>query len=181
LVFVPNAYHLTAEEEKARYDLHENNPGDQDYRRFLRRFFDPMNKVLDNNSYGLDFGSGPGPTLHVMFEEAGHTMEIYDIFFADDRSVLKKEYDFICATEVVEHLHCPMRELDKLWSCLKPKGYLGLMTKFVVDNASFQNWHYIRDDTHVTFFSKPTFQWIARQWDAKYSFSGEQVVIFQKP
>lgn len=35
LVFVPRAFHLSAEAEKKYYDLHENHPDDQD---LLKRF-----------------------------------------------------------------------------------------------------------------------------------------------
>jgi len=180
LVFVPETYHLSRREEKSRYELHENHPADQGYRRFLKRFFDPMNKRLADNSTGLDFGAGPGPTLHLMFEEAGHSMEIYDLFFADDRSVFDKKYDFICATEVVEHLHQPMDELNRLWKCLKPSGFLGLMTKMVRSKSAFKKWHYIRDETHVSFFSKATFRWLGKQWDTDLEITGGDLIFFQK-
>ena len=35
LVFVPKCFWLNAEDEKATYDLHENNSQDQGYRKFL--------------------------------------------------------------------------------------------------------------------------------------------------
>ena len=180
LVFVPSAYHLSPQEEQARYEHHENDPEDKGYRRFLKRFFNPMNEKLTENSEGLDFGAGPGPTLHLMFEKAGHTMDIYDLFFANNPTVFEKKYDFISATEVVEHLHLPMTDLNRLWHCLKPGGFLGLMTKMVQSKSAFENWHYIRDKTHISFFSKITFKWIARQWKAKCSFEGNGIVIFEK-
>lgn len=180
LVFVPEEYHLSAEEEKARYELHENDPNDEGYRQFLKRFFEPMNERIPNRAYGLDFGSGPGPTLHLMFEEAGHSMEIYDLFFEDNLSVFKQKYGFICATEVVEHLYQPMNELNRLWGCLKPGGFLGLMTKLVHNKEAFKKWHYIRDETHISFFSKKTFQWIGNQWNANLDFIGNDIIIFEK-
>jgi len=180
LIFVPSAYHLSPQEERARYEDHENDPQDMGYRRFLKKFFNPMNDKLADNSEGLDFGAGPGPTLHLMFEEAGHSMAIYDLFFANDSSVFDKKYDFICATEVVEHLHLPMNNLNRLWHCLKPGGFLGLMTKMVHNKSAFKNSHYIRDKTHISFFSKVTLKWIARQWQTKCTFVGNRVVIFQK-
>ena len=44
-----------------------------------------------------------------MFEEMGHTVALYDYFYANDPFVLHHLYDFITATEVVEHLHNPAR------------------------------------------------------------------------
>lgn len=181
LVFVPPNQRLSPDEEKERYLLHENDPSDEGYRIFLNRIFEPLNKLLSSHSEGLDFGSGPGPTLHLMFEEAGHKMCIYDPFFEENQSVFDHTYDFITATEVVEHLYSPLQELQKLWNCLKPGGYIGLMTKMVKNREAFANWHYIRDETHVAFFSRPTFLWMGDQWNASVRFVEDDVIIFQKP
>jgi len=107
LVFVPPQKIISKREEKAQYDSHQNSPDDLNYRTFLSRLFNPMEKCLARGSCGLDFGSGPGPTLSVMFEEAGHTMTLYDRFYAPDETVFNKEYDFITTSEVVEHLSDP--------------------------------------------------------------------------
>ncbi|MDP8262434.1 MAG: methyltransferase domain-containing protein [Candidatus Ancaeobacter aquaticus] len=180
LVFVPPQYFLSPEEEKIRYDLHENSPDDNGYRDFLGRLFVPLNKLLSPKSSGLDFGSGPGPTLSVMFEEHGHTMGIFDSFFANNEDVFNRKYDFITATEVFEHLHNPIGELDRLWSCLKSGGYLGVMTKLVIDKERFEKWHYKDDLTHVSFYSQETFEWLARYLNATISFFENDVIIFRK-
>lgn len=180
LVFMLPHQFLSANEEKAVYDLHENSPHDLGYRRFLGRIFKPISQRLSRHSSGLDFGSGPGPTLSVMFEEAGHSMRIYDLFYAPDIQLLEQEYDFITATEVVEHLHHPRQELDRLWSCLKPNGLLGIMTKRVIDQEAFSRWHYKNDPTHVCFFSVGTFEWLANYWGARLTVLGKDVVLFTK-
>ena len=181
LVFVPPAYYISHAQEKAEYDLHQNSPEDQGYRRFLSRLLEPLNQKLEPGSYGLDFGSGPGPTLSVMFEEQGHRMEIYDSIYAKDPSRLEQQYDFISASEVVEHLHHPNQDLNRLWACLKPKGHLGIMTKRVRDLQAFARWHYKDDVTHVCFFSTQTFEWLADAWNATLEIIGPDVVIFTKP
>ncbi len=180
LVFVPSIYFMSLQKEKQRYDTHQNCSDDIGYRKFLNRTFCPMQKILKPASMGLDFGSGPGPTLSVMFEEAGHKMAIFDHFYAQDKSVFKKQYDFITATEVLEHLQHPQEELDRLWSCLKPGGKLGIMTKLVLDKQAFASWHYINDLTHVCFFSKQTFQWLADMWQAKINFINNDVIFLEK-
>ncbi len=190
LIFVPSAHYLSPHEEKARYDTHQNDPHDPGYRRFLARLQVPLVQLLERDKHqawsrelgprGLDFGSGPGPTLSVMLEESGCTMSLFDRFYANDPSVLQESYDFITATEVVEHLHEPGRECDRLWGCLKPGGYLGIMTKRAGDRKAFATWHYIRDLTHVCFFSRATFVWLARRWSASVRFIGNDVVILQK-
>ncbi|MYL22482.1 methyltransferase domain-containing protein [Halomonas alkaliantarctica] len=180
LVFVPPPWHLSADEEKAHYDRHENSPLDAGYRRFLGRLLTPLNEKLFPGARGLDFGSGPGPTLSLMFEEAGHPMAIYDPFYAPDTSVLNDRYDFITATEVVEHLSAPGEVLAMLASRLPPGGYLGLMTKRVKDPTAFARWHYIQDPTHVVFFSESTFRWWARENGFAVEFPGPDTVIMQK-
>ena len=180
LIFVLPHQFLSPEVEKATYDDHENSAEDPRYRRFLGRLFTPLSQRLAPGSDGLDFGSGPGPTLSVMFEEAGHSMEIYDPFYAPEITPLQQQYDFITASEVVEHLHHPRRELDRLWSCLKPSGSLGIMTKRVTDQNAFSKWHYKDDRTHVSFFSIETFRWLANYWHAKLTVPEKDVVLFAK-
>lgn len=181
LVFVLPYQFLTLKEEKAVYDLHQNAVDDPRYRRFLGRLFVPLSQRLAPNSCGLDFGSGPEPTLSVMFKEAGYSMEIYDPFYAPEIKPLQSQYDFITASEVVEHLHHPRRELDRLWSCLKPNGLLGIMTKRVIDQEAFSRWHYKNDPTHVCFFSIETFRWLANHWCATLTVPESDVVLFTTP
>jgi SAM-dependent methyltransferase len=181
LVHVPPSQHPTRDDERAEYDKHQNSPGDTGYRTFLSRLFDPLNERLKPESYGLDFGCGPGPTLSVMFEEAGHQVEVYDPLYAPNDKTLAKEYDFITASEVIEHLHEPARELERLWSILRPGGWLGIMTKLALDEEAFSKWHYKNDLTHVCFFSEETMEWLSRKWDANYELIGKDVILFQKP
>ena len=180
LVFVPPGQLLPAEEEKKRYDLHRNSPGTPGYRRFLSRMFIPLQRLLTPGSDGLDFGSGPEPTLSGMFEEAGHSMVIFDHFYEHVPAVLERQYDFITATEVVEHLHGPRKELDRLWACLNEGGWLGIMTAHAVEMETFSQWHYKNDPTHVRFFSPRTFAWLGLQWNAAVTFADGDVVFFRK-
>lgn len=180
LVFVPPRHYLSAEQEKTRYDQHNNDPADPAYRAFLSRLFLPMQKRLPAASCGLDFGSGPGPTLSLMFEEAGHQMSIYDPFYAPDRSVFNHSYDFISAAEVLEHLHHPGFELDRLWSLLNPGGLLGVMTQLVPGETPFADWYYIKDPTHVCFFSHSTAEWLAERWQASLICLENRVMLFSR-
>lgn len=180
LVFVGKESFPTAHDEKSRYELHENSPDDIGYRNFLSRMCDPMVSRLPKGSRGLDFGSGPGPTLSVMMAELGYPMVVYDPFFAPNESVLKNEYDFVTATEVVEHFRSPLQSFARMWHCVKSGGYLGIMTKLVRDDTVFSNWRYKNDDTHICFYSKETFNWLSKQWGAESVFIGQDIIIFQK-
>lgn len=182
LIFAAPGDRPSRDKEFERYETHENDPEDEGYRAFLGQLFHPMSELLEPGSKGLDFGSGPGPTLHIMFEEKGHDMRIFDSFYEQDPSVFEEIYDFITATEVVEHLFHPRKELERLWSCLRPGGYLGLMTKLAEDDPDFfSDWHYRLDYTHVSFFTEETFRWLSDYWNASLSFPGDRVIIFQKP
>ena len=180
LVFVPPSNHLSRKAEKAAYDRHQNRPDDPAYRQFLNRLFKPLQARLAPGSQGLDFGSGPGPVLAAMLTEVGHAVNLYDPFYAPTRSVLNAPYDFITATEVVEHLRQPGPELDRLYRLLKPDGILGIMTKRVINREKFARWHYIRDPTHINFFSRATFQWLASRWNARLDFYERDVCLITR-
>jgi SAM-dependent methyltransferase len=180
LIFVPPPCRLGREDEKATYDLHQNDPEDPGYRRFLSRLSTPLLERLDAGRKGLDFGCGPGPTLSVLLEEQGHRVDLYDPFYRDDPSVFNNTYDFICATEVVEHMHDPCREFEALFGMLKPGGWLGMMTKRVLDDHDFGQWHYIRDLTHVCFYSRRTFEYLARRFHAGLQVIANDVILLKK-
>ena len=180
LTFVPPLQLPAREVEKAEYDKHQNSPDDQGYRNFLSRLFIPLQTRIHANSSGLDFGSGPGPTLSVMFEEAGHEMSLFDPFYAPNTRKLTRKYDFITASEVVEHLHDPAKDLELLWALLRTGGWLGIMTKLALDKAAFSEWHYKNDPTHVCFFSGKTMEWLAEKWQVKRVLIGNDVILYRK-
>lgn len=181
LVFVPRRHHLSHAAEKAQYDNHRNQIDDPGYRSFLGRLATPLQLVLTPGSRGLDFGCGPGPALAAMLSESGFEMTCYDIYYCPDNSALTAHYDFITATEVIEHLGKPNVQLPMLWSLLRPGGTLGLMTKLRGEREHFARWHYIRDPTHIAFYSRSCFRWLAAYLQAEVSFFGDDVIILKKP
>ena len=180
LVFVPPGHLPDRERERAEYDLHRNVIGDTGYEAFLMRLAAPLMQRLAPGARGLDFGCGPGPALAAMLRRRGYEVTLYDVFYYPDDTALSGEYDFICATEVVEHLHRPGPELLLLWSLLVPGGWLGIMTKLVRDRAAFATWHYKNDPTHVCFFSARTWRWWARHQGARVEFVGDDVILLAK-
>ena len=180
LVFVPPEFHLSADAEKAYYELHENSLEDAGYRRFLERCATPLLERLTPNSRGLDYGCGPAPLLAKILEEQGHRVSVYDLYFQPDSSVLDDSFDFIVSTEVVEHLADPMAVLESLWQRIRAGGVLAVMTKLVATPERFVNWHYIRDPTHIVFFSVETFHWLAERFSASVEFSGNDVIFLTR-
>ncbi|MBD9356629.1 class I SAM-dependent methyltransferase [Methylomonas albis] len=180
LVYVDCAQHLPPSQEQAIYDLHQNDVDDPGYIKFLCRLAKPLLERLPNNSEGLDYGCGPGPALADLLKAQGHRMKLYDPFYADFPEHLQQAYDFIVCTEVVEHFRAPKSEFDTLFDLLKPGGWLGIMTKLVVDAEAFAKWHYKNDQTHISFFSRPTFYWLAARYNCQIEFIGNDVIILQR-
>lgn len=181
LVQVPEHQRLSAEEEKAHYDLHDNQVNDPAYRHFLSRLTDPLLATIRTPARGLDFGCGPGPALAAMLEENNINMSLYDLYYYPDDQVLHDHYELITATEVLEHLGQPWQVLCKLWSQLAPGGWLGVMTRRLPAHADFDRWHYRRDPTHISFYSEQTFAWLGNQWDSQPQYFGQDVALLQKP
>ncbi|MDX1453325.1 MAG: class I SAM-dependent methyltransferase [Oleiphilaceae bacterium] len=180
LVLVPSRFHLSPEEEKAIYDYHENDPEDQGYRQFLQRLATPLMAKLPEGAQGIDVGCGPGPTLSRLLQEAGFRCTLYDPFYYPDKTVLSTRYDFVCATEVVEHFCQPKAGFDQLFSLLKPGGVLGIMTKTIPEFKRFSQWHYTRDLTHVSFYAKQTLAWIADHYGCTLSILRSDTAIFER-
>jgi len=161
LVFLDRASRLPPDEERARYETHENDPADPRYRAFLDRLAAPLRARLNPGAEGLDYGCGPGPALAVMLEEHGFLMAVYDPFFAPDPKVLEQSYDFITCTETAEHFFEPGAEFRRLAGLVRPGGWIAVMTGVLTEEIDFDAWWYARDPTHVCFYTPETLRWIA--------------------
>lgn len=182
LIFVDRDALLEPHEEKARYDLHENDPGDKGYRKFLNQLTHPLlTRLGDPPLRGLDFGSGPGPTLSIMLAEAGHTVRIYDPFYAPNPQVLEETYDFVTCSETFEHFYTPGREWALLVDLVKPGGWLGIITLLHPSLIEFPDWHYKNDLTHVSFYNRKTFNYLASNDSLDIEFFGDNVILLHKP
>jgi Methyltransferase domain len=181
LTFLTPQERLDPEAERTHYLTHQNDPRDSHYRDFLDRLAIPLTSHLKPGARGLDVGSGPGPTLSLMLQERGFPTQNYDPYFAPDVSVLETTYDFITATEVVEHFYNPGQEFRRLDALLNPSGYLGIMTELVRDDRPFDKWHYPRDPTHVSFYRARSMEWIAKSFNYVLEIPRPNVVLFRKP
>ena len=181
LAFVPPRFHLPQMIEYDRYRLHNNDPDDEGYRRFLSRLWDVLKPRLPESSRGLDFGCGPGPALAQMMREDGFDVRLYDPFFFPDRCVLELKYDFVTCTETVEHLRSPSMTFALLDGLVIPGGRIGVMTGMLDDRSDFASWYYQRDPTHIAFYSKRTMLWIGEMNAWVTEFPAPNVTIFFKP
>lgn len=180
LTFASAASHLSPEAERARYQTHRNSPADAGYRTFLDKLLAPLAERLTAGANGLDYGSGPGPTVSVMMRERGFAMRDYDPFFSPDEEPLRETYAFVTCTEVVEHLRRPAEVFARLETLLEPGGMLGVLTGVLEDDAAFPSWWYHRDPTHIAFYRADTLSWIAKRFDWTLERPSRDAALFYK-
>ena len=164
-IFKDIAHKITEKEELKVYNQHENSIDNIGYVNFLTNFLEgTLLKFLDHGKI-LDFGSGPAPVLKQILERNDKfQVEIYDYYYAKHEEVFNHLYDAITSTEVFEHLWKPKETLLKLNKSLKADGILAIMTLFHPKNqAEFFEWFYIRDPSHVTFYTPKTIEIISKQ------------------
>jgi Zn ribbon nucleic-acid-binding protein len=179
-IHVPKQYHLSESEEKLRYDTHNNDSQDARYRQFLSQLTIPLQGLIPENSIGLDFGSGPGPTLSLMLEEVGHQVDLYDKFYATNERVFDKEFDFVTLSEVIEHLSDPVFELERLKSILKTECCIAIMTQILTNEIDFSDWYYKNDPSHIGFYTRKSLIFLGNYLGFEVSFHSDRVIFFIK-
>lgn len=162
LRFLDPKRHLSSAQEVARYETHQNFVEDASYQQFMSPMVNLILSSVPPGSEVLDFGCGRAPMLEHLLGPKGYKVRGFDPFFNPDESALHKTYDFIAGVEVFEHLYSPSKEIEMLRSMLKPSGHLGVMTCLVTNEIDFEIWWYRNDPTHVVFYSKKSFDWIAK-------------------
>ena len=171
LVYVPRDSVVSEEEEKKRYEAHENDELDPQYRAYLMNLVGLIMPELRIGNLGLDFGCGKSTLLSQLFEEQGFKINSYDLYFHDHIERLQIKYDFIILSEVIEHLRDPFDCMKHLVSFLNQKGKIIIKTKFYpTDKASFDNWFYKRDITHIQFFNKSSMNHLISSIGVKNNF-----------
>ena len=148
------------------------------YKNFLLKLFEPFKVKITTSDLGLDYGCGFAPALANIFKSYGFKVELYDPFFFPNKDVLLKKYKFITCSEVIEHFFNPCDEFDKINNLLDNNSWFGVMTTFLPKDDLFENWYYRRDPTHVVFYKKETFQYIAFQRNWQVFFPSENIVLF---
>ena len=180
LVFVPDEELVSIDDEKTRYEFHHNSIDDAGYRNFLNRLCSAVVERIPAGAEGLDFGCGPESSLSVLFNEAGFQCADYDLFFRNDPAALNRQYDFLTCSETIEHFRNPKAELERFLKIVKPGGRIGIMTQLYDEApAAFADWFYIRDPTHIRFFSRRTLEWLTEQYSLSAEFLPDGIVVFK--
>tara|TARA_Y100000780_G_scaffold226709_1_gene241177 strand:+ start:849 stop:1493 length:645 start_codon:yes stop_codon:yes gene_type:complete len=179
LVFLDETQLLESKEERSQYSLHQNDKRDPGYVNFLFRSIGPTLRHIKPNFKGLDFGCGPYPMLVELMKEEGFDMDFYDPYFFPSQN-LDKEYDFVISTEVVEHFNNPNKSWAELVSKVAEGGILSIMTSIRYQDIDFKSWHYRNDQTHISFYSEKTLEWIATHFNLELIDKEKNVAIFKK-
>ena len=165
--------------EKNRYLNHQNTIENTGYTQFLQQVVDPIIDFIPKGAKGLDYGCGPAPVLVDLLKKEGYECAYYDPFFYPE--LPQQKYQFITATECFEHFHKPLEEIEKILDLLVEKGILALMTETWSEIESLNNWHYIRDITHVSIFNIKTIEWMTSKFDLEIIYTnGKNVFLFRK-
>jgi hypothetical protein len=181
-IFKSPEYYQSIEEQKARYDLHENNENDPGYEAYFKRFLDFVLPLVGKPSTALDFGCGRSSLLAKLLGRKGIECDYYDPLYHPENLNDSKKYELIVSTEVFEHLHHPKKVFEGLLARLENGGYLAIQTQFHPnDTEAFQKWYYHKDPTHIVFFRAKTFSVLAKQYGCKFvGDNGKNMVVIQK-
>ncbi|MFP4332295.1 MAG: class I SAM-dependent methyltransferase [Campylobacterales bacterium] len=179
-VFRPSEFHLDSEQEKSRYEKHNNLIEDIGYQRFVSSITKKVLKDFDTSSIGLDFGAGTGPVISKMLEDRGYEIFQYDPYFHNYPELLDMSYDYIVACEVIEHFYDPKKEFELLHSTLKPNGKLYCKTHIYSLDVDFDSWYYKDDITHVFIYQKQTLEYIQREFGFQSVEIDGRVAVFKK-
>ncbi len=168
--------------QKERYNLHNNTEDNEEYRAYFKRFLDFTLPHVGKPKKALDFGCGATSLLSQMLENRGIECDYYDPIYYPTPISNNKKYDLIISTEVFEHLHQPKRVFESLTERLKKGGYLAIQTEFHDnDKEAFKKWYYHQDPTHIVFFTKKSFEVLAKMYDCEVLASNEKnIVILRK-
>ncbi|MDA3938348.1 MAG: class I SAM-dependent methyltransferase [Spirochaetia bacterium] len=166
LIQLDGKLYLSMEDEKKRYELHENSADNKGYLTYLNNIItNSITPFLNPGNRILDFGCGPEKTWAEILKEKGFRVSTFDPFF-DNNEWMSKNYNAITAIEVFEHMLSPAKDLESLSNGLRTGNYLIIRTMLHDNNwDTFKKWWYKEDPTHVSFYSSVTINYICKTWN----------------
>ncbi len=179
LVFRDPLQRLNPDLEKARYDFHQNQDT-QGYRDFLSKVCNYIYENYSSQDQILDFGCGPTAFLAKILSEKNYQVDLYDLYFHNNKDVFQKKYDVITCTEVIEHVYDPALMLKQISEMLKLNSYFVVLTSERVSSEQFAGWSYRRDVTHVAFYSQHTMKNLEKLFGLKLKQHDQNLWLFQK-
>ena len=169
-------------DQKIRYDQHNNDLKDPGYVKFFEQLLAELDPYLSQFAIqaGLDWGSGPEPVLKELLKRRNVKLDIYDPIYQNSLEILDESYPLLTSTEVIEHFSEPRKSLVQMNDYLQSGSLFAGMTAFHQGPENYLNWWYVRDATHVSFYSEKTMKWIADFLSLKILVLITPVFIFVK-
>ncbi len=168
------------DQEKERYEKHNNDVFDTGFRSFVQPLTDAILSSFSADDLGLDFGSGPRSVVSEILKENHFSIKQYDPFFQNHPELLETTYDYIACCEVIEHFHNPAKEFQLLHKLLKPGACLIGMTEIYSPEIDFKTWYYKNDKTHVFFYQRETLEWIKSELGFTSLECGDRLFVLQR-
>ena len=180
LTFADANSHLPPAAEKQRYGRSRIASKQKQLSQFILPLLAQLEQQQVGSLLGLNFGRILDDESLTTIENAGHKLNQYDPFFAPNHDVLKLEYDFICCYRVFEHFQNPIKEWTLLSRLLHSGGWLAISTPLLTELDGFAKWHYKNNLTHVSFYQRQTFEYLANNSDFELLFAAKDLVLMQK-
>ncbi|MCE9686205.1 class I SAM-dependent methyltransferase [Shewanella sp. AS16] len=180
LIFADAGSHLPPAAEKHRYGRARANAKQRQLAQFILPLLSQLAQQQAGRLRGLNFGRVLDDASLSNLEAAGHTLKQYDPFFAPDHEALRQRYDFVCSYRVFEHFQDPLKEWSLISRLLNPGGWLAISTPLLTDLAGFAKWHYKNNLTHVSFYQRRTFEFLAQKGDFALLFAAKDLILMQK-
>jgi 2-polyprenyl-3-methyl-5-hydroxy-6-metoxy-1,4-benzoquinol methylase len=175
---------LSADEERARFSLHNNTIENSSYRAYLKKIADTALGHFEGSLAPprsiLDFGCGEHATLvellHVCAKSRAAQAQIriagYDPLYPHAAAIPHERFDLVFCVETAEHFKEPRRSFETLASLCAPDGLLALATHLAPrDDKEFSAWWYKEDRAHYVFYSRPALVQLAH--NAGFAFEKE--------
>lgn len=179
LLFADASSHLPPSAEQSKY--RQANSKQRPLQQFITSLVDQCQQQQSAPLVGLNFGRIADASTLANVEAQGHQLLQYDPFFAADHTLLQRQYDFICCYRVFEHFRFPHREWQLLCSLLKPGGWMAISTQLLTQLSGFEKWHHKDNLTHVSFYQRATFEFLANQANFRLLFAANDLILVQKP
>lgn len=170
---------LLSNDEKNRYEMHNNDIFDVRYKDFVSPITNSILNDFDKNHIWLDFWAWPWPIISKVLEDNNYNISKYDPYFWNNENLLSKKYDYIACCEVIEHFYNPDIEFEKLKNMLKKDWKLFLMTHIYDETIDFKSWYYKNDITHVFFYTKESLEYIKQKYDFSSLQIKDRLIVFE--
>ena len=186
MIFVPEPFHISLEDEIDRYLEHENSLQNEGYVNMFKDKINIMRNVCPKIYKVLDYGCGYEPVLKTLLSRESLQVDGYDPNFFK-KGQTRKDYDLVISTETFEHFREPRKEIERILELLTEFGYMAIMTRFYPSENNgpsyhrFEKWYFKRDPSHIAFFTDEAFAWIAQTHEMEIIFNNHKdFVIFRQ-